>query len=94
MARDLLRFDFALGPEADSVEIDVRMDVIKSALETDRRWTDVRVTHIGSGDPNLCYVLVWLKRTGRDEVEELQSNVVNTVAAILPGARLSFGPAD
>jgi hypothetical protein len=90
--RDLLRFDFALGPEVDSSHIDVRMHVIRAALATDRRWTDVQVTHVGSSDPELCYVLVWLKRTGSDAVEELQSDVADTVTTILPGACLSYGP--
>jgi hypothetical protein len=89
---ELLRFDFALGPDVDSDHIDARMDVVRAALASDRRWSDVRVTHVGSSDPELCYVLVWLKRAGRDAVEELQSDVANTVATILPGAHLSYGP--
>ncbi len=92
IGRDLLRFDFALASDVDSGQIDARMEVIRSALETDRRWTDVRVQHIGSADPELCYVLVWLRKTGNDAVNELQSDIANTVATILPNARLSYGP--
>jgi len=90
--RELLRFDFALGADADPRDIDLRMEVIKDALKADHRWTDVRVTHVGSSDPNLCYVLVWVRRTGRDALEDLRSDVMRTVGEILPNARLSFGP--